>query len=153
MPTISFFQKDFEQLLGQSAPLAQLESWLPLVKGEFKDFTQATGEIRVELQDSNRPDLWSVEGIARQIRIKLQGSPLAYPFLDTKTRPKRRILVAEGLERVRPYVAACAATGYTVTEESLTQLIQVQEKLADLYGHKRKPYRWGCIAFPVSSSP
>ena len=155
MPTISFFQKDFEQLLGQSASLAQLESWLPLVKGELKDFTQATGEIRVELQDSNRPDLWSVEGIARQIRIKLQGSPLAYPFLDTKTRPKRRILVAEGLERVRPYVAACAATGYTVTEESLTQLIQAQEKLADLYGHKRKTvsvglYRLSRIQFPVT---
>ncbi len=155
MPTISFFQKDFERLLGQSAPLEQLESWLPLVKGELKDFTQATGEIRLELQDSNRPDLWSVEGIARQIRVKLQGSPLAYPFLHTKTRPKRRILVAEGLERVRPYVAACTATGHTVTEEGLTQLIQVQEKLADLYGHKRKTvsvglYRLSLIRFPVT---
>ncbi len=155
MPTISFFQKDFERLLGQKTRLEQLESWLPLVKGELKDFTQATGEIRLELQDSNRPDLWSVEGIARQIRIKLQGSPLAYPFLHTRTRPKRRILVAEGLERVRPYVAACTATGYTVTEESLTQLIQAQEKLADLYGHKRKTvsvglYRLSRIHFPVT---
>ena len=155
MPTISFFQKDFEQLLGRTAPLEQLESWLPLVKGELKDYTQATGEIRLELQDSNRPDLWSVEGIARQIRIKLQGSPLAYPFLQTKTKPKRSILVAEGLERVRPYVAACTATGYTVTEESLTQLIQAQEKLADLYGHKRKTvsvglYRLSRIRFPVT---
>ena len=155
MPTISFFQKDFERLLGRPAPLEQLESWLPLVKGELKDITQATGEIRLELQDSNRPDLWSVEGIARQIRTKLQGSPGAYPFLHTKTRSQRRILVAEGLERVRPYVAACAATGYTVTEESLAQLIQVQEKLADLYGHKRKTvsvglYRLSRIRFPVT---
>ena len=155
MPTISFFQKDFERLLGQSAPLEQLESWLPLVKGELKDVTRATGEIRVELQDSNRPDLWSVEGIARQIRIKLQESPLSYPFLHAKTKPKRRILVAEGLDHVRPYVAACTATGYTVTEESLAQLIQVQEKLADLYGHKRKTvsvglYRLSRIRFPVT---
>ena len=87
MPTISFFQKDFEALLGQSAPLEQLESWLPLVKGELKDFVPATGEIRLELQDSNRPDLWSVEGIARQIRIKLQGTPPVYPFLHTRARP------------------------------------------------------------------
>ena len=155
MPTISFFQKDLERLLGQSAPLEQLESWLPLVKGELKDVTQATGEIRLELQDSNRPDLWSVEGVARQIRIKLQGAPSVYAFLHTRTRPKRRIQVAEGLERVRPYVAACAATGYTVTEESLAQLIQVQEKLADLYGHKRKTvsvglYRLSRIRFPVT---
>lgn len=155
MPTISFFQKDLEQLLGQSAPLDQLESWLPLVKGEVKDFIHETGEIRLELQDSNRPDLWSVEGIARQIRIKLQGAPLDYPFFHTKTRPKRHILVAKGLERVRPYIAACTATGYTVTEEGLAQLIQTQEKLADLYGHKRKTvsvglYRLSQIQFPVT---
>ena len=155
MPTISFFQNDFEQLLGQSVRLDQLESWLPLVKGELKAFTQATGEIRLELQDSNRPDLWSVEGIARQIRIALQGSPPAYPFLHAKPRAKRRILVAKGLERVRPYVAACTATGYTVTEEGLVQLIQAQEKLADLYGHKRKTvsvglYRLSRIHFPVT---
>ena len=80
MPTISFFQKDFEELLGRTVPPEQLESWLPLVKGELKDVTQATGEIRVELQDSNRPDLWSVEGIARQ-------------------RPARRHLVPAGVQR------------------------------------------------------
>ncbi len=155
MPTISFFQKDLEHLLGQPAPLEQLESWLPLVKGELKDFTQATGEIRLELQDSNRPDLWSVEGVARQIRIKVRESPEAYPFLRARTRSARRILVAEGLDRVRPYVAACTATGYTVTEASLAQLIQAQEKLADLYGHQRKTvsvglYRLSPIRFPVT---
>lgn len=155
MPTISIFQNDFERLLGQSATIEQLESWLPLVKGELKEFTHATGELRVELQDSNRPDLWSVEGIARQIRIKLQGSPLDYPFFHTKTRPKRRITVAAGMEQVRPYVAACSAMGYTVTEEGLAQLIQVQEKLADIFGHKRKSvsvglYRLSQIQFPVS---
>lgn len=155
MPTISLFHNDFERLLGQSATVEQLESWLPLVKGELKEFTQSTGEMRVELQDSNRPDLWSVEGIARQIRTKLQGLPPDYPFFYTRTRPKRRVTVAAGMEGVRPYVAACAATGYTVTEEGLTQLIQFQEKLADIFGHKRKTisvglYRLAQIQFPVT---
>ena len=79
MPTISIFHKDFESLLGQSASIDQIESWLTLVKGEMKDHTPATGEIRVELQDSNRPDTWCVEGIARQIRIKIQEAPYQYP--------------------------------------------------------------------------
>ena len=138
MPTISIFHKDFESLIGQPASMEQLEAWLPLVKGELKDHTPATGEIRVELQDSNRPDTWCVEGIARQIRIKLQGSPMTYPFMQTKGRSKRKITVAKGMEHVRPYVAACCATGCQVTEEGLTQLIQVQEKLADIYGHQRQ---------------
>ena len=155
MPTISIFHKDFESLLGQSASIDQIESWLTLVKGELKDHTPATGEIRVELQDSNRPDTWCVEGIARQIRIKMQERPVAYPFLQTKTRPKRKISVAKGMEEVRPFVAACCSTGYHVTEEGLAQLIQVQEKLADIYGHKRQTvsiglYRLSKIHFPVT---
>jgi phenylalanyl-tRNA synthetase beta chain len=155
MPTISIFHRDFESLIGQTSTIDQIEAWLTLVKGELKDHTPDTGEIRVELQDSNRPDLWCVEGIARQIRIKLQEAPASYPFLQTKSRPKRKITVAKGMEEVRPFVAACCSTGYRVTEEGLTQLIQVQEKLADIFGHKRQTvsiglYRLNKIHFPVT---
>ncbi len=159
MPTISINLKDFEQLLGQEAvgnkPVTaeQLEAWLPLVKGELKDH-ESDGEVRVELQDSNRPDLWSCEGIARQIRIKLTGTAPSYPFFKAAQPSKRRLIVAAGLERVRPYVAACTATGYQVTEAGLAQLIQVQEKLADIFGRKRHTvsiglYRLPAIVFPV----
>src|SRR2546427_3538241 len=72
MPTISVNRKDFDKLLGRHATDKELEAWLPLVKGEIKEVDAASGEIRFELQDSNRPDLWCVEGIARQIRIKLK---------------------------------------------------------------------------------
>jgi phenylalanyl-tRNA synthetase beta chain len=157
MPTISIDRKDFEGLLALDRPLAddQIESWLQLVKGELKDHDGETGELRVELQDSNRPDLWSCEGIARQIRTKLTGSPPTYQFFRSKTRPGRRITVAPDLQRVRPYVAACTAVGYEVTATGLAQLIQVQEKLADIFGHKRRTvsiglYRLPAIAFPIA---
>jgi len=158
MPTISINLKDFEQLLGQGSgavtPRA-VEEWLPLVKGELKDYDGDTGEMRVELQDSNRPDLWSCEGIARQIRIKLKGGGGAYGFFTGKPQAKHRLLVTAGLEGLRPYVAACTAAGYAVTEAGLAQLIQVQEKLADIYGRKRSTvsiglYRLPAIAFPVT---
>ncbi|MBM4125056.1 MAG: phenylalanine--tRNA ligase subunit beta [Nitrospira sp.] len=162
MPTISINLKDFEQLLGHRASGAQpvttdqLEAWLPLVKGELKDQDAATGELRIELQDSNRPDLWSCEGIARQIRIKLAGTAPAYPFFKSaKTQKKPRVHVSPGMERVRPYLAACTANGYRVTAEGLAQLIQVQEKLADIFGRKRQTvsiglYRLPAIVFPVT---
>jgi len=108
MPTISIFHQDFEQLLGQSASVDQIESWLCLVKGELKDHTPATGELRIELQDSNRPDTWCVEGIARQIRTSLAGKPISYPLFSAKGRIKRRLLVLPGIEKLRPFVAACA---------------------------------------------
>ena len=95
------------------------------------------------------------EGIARQIRTKVSGARSAYSFFRSKARPRHRLLVAPDLERVRPYVAACTAVGYEVTAAGLTQLIQVQEKLADIYGRKRQTvsiglYRLAEIVFPIN---
>ncbi|HNC84321.1 MAG TPA: hypothetical protein PK999_14815, partial [Nitrospira sp.] len=79
MPTISLQRDDLEALIaghGETASrisIDQLEQWLMLVKGELKGHNIETGELRIELQDSNRPDLWCCEGIARQIRTKQQG--------------------------------------------------------------------------------
>lgn len=155
MPTISIYQNDFEQLLGRSASIEEIESWLPLVKGELKEQAVGSGELRIELQDSNRPDLWCVEGITRQIRTALNGSLGRYSFFHTKQRPKRRLSVSPGLEDVRPYVAACAAVGYAMTEDGLAQFIQTQEKIADIFGRKRGTvsiglYRLERITFPVT---
>lgn len=159
MPTISVCKEDLEALLAdgrrarRSVTVEQLEDWLLLVKGELKGHNAETGELRIELQDSNRPDLWCCEGIARQIRIKQQGGLTPYPFFSKKTKAVRRLLVAPGLEQVRPYVAACAARGYRVTEEGLAQLIQTQEKLADIFGHKRKTVSIGLYQLPKIQFP
>jgi phenylalanyl-tRNA synthetase beta chain len=155
MPTISIFQEDFSQLVGRPATMADIEQWMPLVKGEVKDVSNDTGEVRVELQDTNRPDLWCVEGIARQIRSVLTGGQKPYPFFSTRGRAKRRIQVMQGMETVRPYVAACASLGYPMTVEGLAQCIQTQEKLADAFGRNRETvsiglYRLASIAFPVT---
>src|SRR5205809_8078301 len=137
MPTISVNRKDFDKLLGRHATDKELEAWLPLVKGEIKEVDAASGEIRFELQDSNRPDLWCVEGIARQIRVKLNGRPDSYPYLRTAKRRLDQILVEQGLERVRPSIGGCKGPGYKVVEQGLAQLNQTQEKLADISVRKR----------------
>ena len=161
MPTISIFKHDFESFLTgpkrsrRSVSLEQIEEWLMLVKGELKGHNPETGELRIELQDSNRPDLWCCEGIARQVRIKQNGRPASYPFLKRKPKSDQRVVVAPGMDKVRPYVAACTARGYRVTDEGLAQLIQTQEKLADIFGRKRRTvsiglYQQARIQFPVS---
>jgi len=161
MPTITIFKRDLEGLLAepgrvhQPITMEQLEESLMLVKGELKGQNPDTGELRIELQDSNRPDLWCCEGIARQIRIKRQGSLAKYDFLTNKSKSPKQLNVAPGLEEIRPYVAACAATGYRVTQEGLAQLIQTQEKLAEMFGRKRRTvsiglYRLAAIEFPVT---
>jgi phenylalanyl-tRNA synthetase beta chain len=162
MPTITVHRQDLEGLIaaggGPPEPptLEQVEAWLALVKGELKGHNPDTGELRIELQDSNRPDLWCCEGIARQIRIKCQGKPSLYAW--SNERPEGtipRLDVMPGLEAMRPYVAACIAVGHRITGEGLTQLIQTQEKLADIFGRKRRTvsiglYRLPRITFPVT---
>ncbi|QOJ35128.1 MAG: phenylalanine--tRNA ligase subunit beta [Nitrospira sp.] len=161
MPTISLQRDDLEALIAgygepsSRIPLDQLEQWLMLVKGELKGHNAETGELRIELQDSNRPDLWCCEGIARQIRIKQRGAPLNYPFFKKPKRTAGTVIVAPGMEEVRPYIAACAVAGYRVTAAGLAQLIQTQEKLADIFGRKRRTvsiglYRLARIEFPVT---
>lgn len=155
MPTISIFQSDFSRLIGRQAAISDIQQWMPYVKGEVKEVSRETGEIRVELQDTNRPDLWCVEGIARQIRSVLNKGIPSYSFFSLKGRAKRRIQVVQGLETVRPYVAACASLGPAMTQESLDQCIQTQEKLADAFGRKRETisiglYRLSSIVFPVT---
>ena len=161
MPTITVFKDDLESLLaqdgdaGHGVSIAQVEEWLMLVKGELKGHSLETGELRIELQDSNRPDLWCCEGIARQIRIKQQGRLKPYAFFAKKAKSPHHVIVKPGMEQVRPYVAACTARGYRVTEKGLAQLIQTQEKLADIFGRKRKTvsigiYQLQNITFPVT---
>ncbi|HET9961294.1 MAG TPA: phenylalanine--tRNA ligase subunit beta, partial [Nitrospiraceae bacterium] len=161
MPTITVQREDLEALIAgppaapQRVSIEQLEQWLMLVKGELKGQNPESGELRIELQDSNRPDLWCCEGIARQIRIKRQEGPVEYPFFKRGTTAAGKLIVGSGLDKIRPFVAACTAKGYRVVKNGLTQLIQTQEKLADIYGRKRRSvsiglYRLPKIVFPVT---
>ncbi len=154
MPTITVKKKDLETLVGKRLPPERLSRYLEWVKGEAKGYSPATDELRIELNDTNRPDLWSCEGIARQIRAKLTSRPKLYPFLRNGKRKHPRVLVSKELKAVRPYVGACLAKGLTIGEETLVQLIQTQEKLADNFGRKRRLvsiglYRLEQIKFPV----
>lgn len=153
MPTITVLKSDLESLSGRKFTLDQLSDALALVKGEFKEHIAATNELRIELNDTNRPDLWCVEGIARHL-----GKPKAVKASRPSAlsaKSSYRIRVTSDVRRVRPYLGACVARGVGVTDTLLTQFIQTQEKLAELYGRKRQTVSIGLyplqkIVFPVS---
>jgi phenylalanyl-tRNA synthetase beta chain len=154
MPTIDIKKKDLEKLIGTNLTISRLEEYLTLAKAELKEYNSGTDELKVELSDSNRPDLWSVEGIARQIRGHLAEKPASYPFFVARKKPVREIKVSRDIKEVRPYIAAFAALGLCMNEESLVQMIQSQDKLSDIFGRKRRMvsigiYELDRIAFPV----
>ncbi|MFQ5508805.1 MAG: phenylalanine--tRNA ligase subunit beta [Leptospirillia bacterium] len=137
MPTITVHQADVEALLGEAFSPEAFEDKLAYVKGELDDFDPATGELRVELNDTNRPDLWCVEGITRQIVTRARGKLRDYPFFTPQEGAGRRLNVDASVSGVRPYIGACIARGVTVDDTLLTQLIQTQEKVCEVFGRKR----------------
>lgn len=155
MPTITIKKKDFEHLTGMSFPLHDLEQHLQLVKGELKGYEAGTDELKIELSDSNRPDLWCCEGIARQIKGKLTSAWRDYGFFYSDGCDKRgEIIVSGAMNRIRPFVGGFIATGVTVDEEMLVQMIQTQEKISEIFGSKRRRisigmYNLARITFPV----
>lgn len=155
MPTIQIKMKDLEELLGRSITLSELGDRLPLVKGEIKGYDETIGEMKLELNDTNRPDLWCVEGVARQIRTHYLKKAVPYPFYNRKRKAAAVVEVAPSLKTIRPYIGACMARGLTITDEALVQLIQTQEKLSESFGRKRQLvsiglYRLAKITFPVT---
>ncbi|MBI5097233.1 MAG: phenylalanine--tRNA ligase subunit beta, partial [Nitrospirae bacterium] len=155
MPTISIKKKDLESLIGSSFSPQDIEQHLQLVKGELKGYDLKSDELKVELSDSNRPDLWCCEGIARQIRGKLRGEWGDYPFFGSNNSKKSgQIIVSADMREIRPYVGGFTATGMNVDDEMLVQMIQTQEKISEIFGSKRRRISIGIydlsrIRFPV----
>ncbi|HEY5593788.1 MAG TPA: phenylalanine--tRNA ligase subunit beta [Nitrospiria bacterium] len=155
MPTIQVKIKDLETLLGQSITISELADRLPLVKGEIKGYDETTGEMKLELNDTNRPDLWCVEGVARQIKTHRLKKAVPYAFYNGKRKAAAVVEVAPSLKTIRPYIGGCIARGLTISDETLVQLIQTQEKLSESFGRKRQLvsiglYRLAKITFPVT---
>ncbi|MFQ5456155.1 MAG: phenylalanine--tRNA ligase subunit beta [Nitrospirota bacterium] len=153
MPTISVKKRDIELLSGEDMSIERISTLLSLVKGEIKEVDEE--EIKIELSDTNRPDLWCSEGIARQLRYKIKGGDIPlYPFYDSDNRKGHEVIVSDGVRRVRPYIAACIAKGVSIDNDALKDIIQTQEKLSENFGRKRTTvsigiYRLEKISFPV----
>jgi phenylalanyl-tRNA synthetase beta chain len=159
MPTITAHLHDLQALIGREISLSELEERMPLAKAELK--RDEDGELTIEFNDTNRPDLWSAEGLARQIRVHEEGKSRPYTcFVSPKEAPavaagaEAVIHVSPALQDVRPYIAAFLVKGITIDDEGLRQLIQSQEKLSENFGNKRAAvsvgtYRAARISWPV----
>jgi phenylalanyl-tRNA synthetase beta chain len=154
MPTIDIKKKDLDGLIGRKLTVEALEKHLMLAKAELKEYNAETDDLKVELSDSNRPDLWCAEGVARQIRMALTGKPEEYHFFKPGRKATRVIKVAKEMRQVRPYIAACTVQGLRMNNDVLAQMIQSQDKLAEIFGRKRSTvsigiYELDKIMFPV----
>ena len=154
MPTITCYKKDLEKLLGKTLDIDKWTEYLEKAKSEFKGYDKETDEMKIEIVDTNRPDLWSAEGLARQLRNAILNKKDNYDFFAGNTEEDKTIIVDEKLKDIRPYVGGFLVSGIKVDEPLLLQLIQTQEKHCENYGRSRELISIGVydasqIEFPV----
>jgi phenylalanyl-tRNA synthetase beta chain len=158
MPKIEVYEDALFSYIGKRYSDQELEAVLPAAKAELDEPVNEEGIIKIELNDTNRPDLWSTAGLGRLLRVYEGGKPAGYEFISKPgTNPEtgeRRVKVEPSAASVRPYIVAFAAQGKSVDEAGLKDLIQTQEKLCWNFGQKRRAvamgiYRSGLITYPV----
>ncbi|MDR1059589.1 MAG: phenylalanine--tRNA ligase subunit beta, partial [Treponema sp.] len=164
MPKIEVNEEVFYALAGGNRwkTREEFEEALTCAKAELdedadRSLPPAERTLKIELNDTNRPDLWATAGCARQLRI-YHGGPLPeYPFFSRpgdSQKTSRKVVVEKTVKQVRPCLAGFVASGKAVSDASLRDMIQTQEKLAWNFGRKRRTismglYRIGIIRWPI----
>lgn len=145
MVSIEIDKNDLLNLVGKKLPDEEIEEVLFLLKVE----TKINGnKIECELSP-DRPDMLSVEGIARDIKgfLELETGLKKYDVTDSNF-----ILKKEKAE-VRPAIACGIILDVKLTDELIKSLMQMQEKLHATIGRNRKKVAIGVHDFEKIKPP
>ncbi|MDI3474404.1 MAG: phenylalanyl-tRNA synthetase beta chain [Thermococcaceae archaeon] len=153
MPKFDVSKRDLERLVGKTFSVEEWEDLFLYAKCELDDVWEENGEIyfKADSKDTNRPDLWSAEGIARQIRFAL-GFQKGLPKYEVE-KSDVVVYVDEKLKDIRPYGVYAIVEGLNIDEEALKQMINLQEKVALTFGRRRREVAIGIFDFDKVKPP
>lgn len=148
MPIVTFDYNDFINILGYKISKDELIEKLPMIGADLDGVED--DEISMEFFP-DRPDLASVEGIARASRA----------FFGFKTGLKKYeikksdiiINVDPSVKKVRPFVVTALVKNVTMTDELIASLMELQEKLHMGLGRNRKKVAIGVHNFEPVQPP
>lgn len=152
MPTIEVLFDDLERLVGVKLPRSEeeLNDILSYVKGEV-ELLQGN-DLKIEIKDGNRPDIWNVEGIARELRGALEVE-LGLREYRVEAGSGARIDVDPTLEHIRPYIAAAIIMDVKLNDEIIREAMHLQDKLDQTYGRRRSRASIGLYNFDLITPP
>lgn len=133
MPVIMLDYDDIISLIGQDIPMDELLKRIPMLGASLEGIEG--NEISVEFFP-NRPDLFSVEGVARALRgfLGLEKGLVNYPTEDSGIDFR----VDESVKDVRPYVVGAVVRNVEMSDYLVRSLMDMQEKLHLTVGRKRR---------------
>ena len=147
MPVVTLYWDELERLVGVGRE--KILERLPMLGCDIERVEE--DHIDVEFFP-NRPDLYSVEGVARALRAFLD---LERGYRDYEVRKGDwRIYVDESVYDVRPRIAGCVVRGVEITDSIIRSLMDLQEDLHWTIGRNRRKMAIGVhdlsrVKFPL----
>jgi phenylalanyl-tRNA synthetase beta chain len=136
MPVIDIDFNDLKGLMGKAGQKLDKETFLERVPMIGSDIEEVEGDnIKVEFFP-NRPDLYSVEGVARAMAAFL-GYNKGLRHYSIEKAELRFGIQPPGVP-IRPYVVGGIARDVKFTDQFIKSLMDVQEKLHGSLGRGRK---------------
>jgi phenylalanyl-tRNA synthetase beta chain len=134
VPVVAADYEELVGLIGKRIPQEELVARVPMMGGAF-DGTDDQGHLLFEFFP-NRPDLLSIEGLARACRafFDVDGGLKTYPV----HAGGEIVHVEASVLKVRPVIAFAKVTGLRLDDRRLAQLIELQERLTTGPGRKRR---------------
>jgi phenylalanyl-tRNA synthetase beta chain len=140
MPTIDIDYAELQRLLKVqlNGDMEKLDDMLAYVKAEVKGFDQKENSVSIEMKDTNRSDLWSVEGLSRALRGYLGQEKGIKPYSAGKSTVE--VNVNPKLHDIRPYIC-CSG------------IMHLQDKLDQTHGRSRQKTSIGIYNFDLIKPP
>jgi len=153
VPTIDVDYTEFKKMLGieLDKDLDKINDVLAFAKGEVKLFDENTGMMSVEIKDTNRADLWNIEGLVRTLRgfLGLDKGLRRYATSGKLVD----IYVDSRLQSIRPYIGCSIIRNVRLTDPIIRALMQLQDKLDHTYGRNRRRTSIGLYDFDLTKPP
>ncbi len=150
MPVIEVNLGDFSELLGRDVTVEELQDRLPMMGTGWEGTTEDGFQLEVF---PNRPDLLSIEGLARAYlswtgaRTGLRSYPVE--------KSDYKVVVDKKTREVRPWFVTAVVKNVEFDDPLIRSIIQMQEKLHVTHGRRRRKVAIGLhslepIEFPVT---
>lgn len=149
MPVVTLYLQRLQRLVGAKATKNQILDALPFLGLDIEE--QTDEYVRIEYSP-NRPDYATDLGIAAGLQglLGIKSGMQDVKILKNNTFS---IMVEPAVKKIRPYIAVMVAKGGHLDDESIRQLIALQEDLHFGIGRRRKKSSIGIHNLDVVSFP
>jgi phenylalanyl-tRNA synthetase beta chain len=153
MPTIDVDYAELQKMLGidLKRDSERIDEVLAFAKSEVKLFDEKTGIMNIEIKDTNRPDLWNIEGLVRTLRGFLGIDKGLRHYSIGKSVAE--VYVDKRLENIRPYIGCSIVKNMKMTDPVIRGIMQLQDKLDHTYGRNRRKTSIGLYNLDLMKPP